>query len=139
MGNKFPFIMIAAVLSGCAAAPSGVPSKFEASEQVRLTKDLEGLIAGKPQNCIDLRDAGGTESYGDNVLVFRSGPSLVYKNEVRGSCDKVGRFNTLITRPFGSQLCKGDIAQTADLSAGFTTGTCSLGDFVPYRRPKKQG
>jgi hypothetical protein len=135
----FPMIITAVLLSGCAAAPSGMPSKYEASEQARLDKDLEGYTAGKPQNCVDLRDLGGPESYGESVLVFRSGRGLLYKNQVSGSCNNVGRHEALITRPFGSQLCRGDIARTADLSAGMTTGSCSLGEFVPYRKPKKQG
>ena len=32
----------------------------------------------------------------------------------------------------GTGLCRGEIAQVIDTSQGFTVGSCSIGDFVPY-------
>jgi hypothetical protein len=46
----------------------------------------------------------------------------------------VGNGDALVTRQFGSQMCRGDIARSADLVAGFQTGSCALGEFIPYRR-----
>ena len=58
---------------------------------------------------------------------------LVYRNDTRGTCSGIGRDRALITRIFGgTQLCRGDIAESADLVAGFTGGSCAMGDFVPY-------
>jgi hypothetical protein len=43
----------------------------------------------------------------------------------------------MIVKTFGSQYCRGDQAQSADLQSGMLTGSCALGDFTPYRAPPK--
>lgn len=108
----------------------------EAREAARLDADLAGYARGAPRRCLP-RDADrGVESYGERTLVFRVSSTLVYRNDVRsGSCPRIGNSRALITTRFGgSRLCNGDRASSADLVAGFETGFCILGDFVPYRR-----
>ncbi len=127
-------MLIAATLAGCASGPPSVAQQRRIdSEAARLDKALAGKTAGKPVSCINLRDAHGPESFGDGTLVFYASRKLVYRNDTRGTCRDIGKHRALITRPFGSQLCRGDIAQSADLSAGFVAESCVLGDFVPYR------
>lgn len=124
-----------ALLCGTAlTAGSGWREKYAAKEQARLDKALAGKIAGKPQSCIRLRDAQGTESYGETTLLFRASRNLVYRTETRGSCSGIGNGKALISRTWSGELCRGDMASAADLSAGFETGHCSMGDFVPYRK-----
>jgi|CXWL01.1.fsa_nt_gi hypothetical protein len=126
------------LLCGAVSASSASQEARHARESARLDKELAGLVPGKPQNCIDLRYAGGTRSFdnGKGTLLFRVSRKLVYRNDTNGSCDGIGRDRALITRIFGSnRLCRGDIAHSADLVAGFTGGSCSMQDFVPYRRP----
>ncbi len=128
-------LALCAVLAGCAAsAPSPYAAKRQASEAKRLEDELAGFTAGKPKSCMSARDLSGPESFGENTLLFRVGRNLVYRNDTRGSCGRVGHGEALITQVWGSQLCKGDIARTADLTAGFSTGACALGDFVPYKK-----
>jgi hypothetical protein len=127
-------LMPFAILASCAAAPSDTAMKMKATEEARLAKALEGLTPGKPLTCVTLRDMRGTESYGDGKLVFRVSRNLVYVNDVKGSCSRVGKGDALITRTYTSQLCRGDIAQAADLVAGFQTDTCVMGEFVPYKK-----
>lgn len=130
----FLSLPLIALLGGCAAGtPSESTLKFRASEAARLETALVGLTPGKPQSCIRTRDAGSTESYGDNILLFKVGKKLVYKNETSGSCRRVGDGNALITHSFSGDFCRGDIARSADLVAGFESGSCAFGDFVPYR------
>jgi hypothetical protein len=128
-------LTLCAVLAGCAAgAPSPYALKQQANEAKRLEDELAGFTPGKPKSCLSIRDIGGPESFGENTLIFRVGRNLLYRNETRGSCGRVGHGDALITQVWGSQLCKGDIARSADLTAGFQSGACSLGDFVPYRK-----
>jgi hypothetical protein len=128
-------LTLCAMLAGCAAgAPSPYALKQQANEAKRLEDELAGFTPGKPKSCLSIRDIGGPESFGENTLIFRVGRNLLYRNETRGSCGRVGHGDALITQVWGSQLCKGDIARSADLTAGFQSGACSLGDFVPYRK-----
>jgi hypothetical protein len=135
MQNLCSILIGAALLSGCAAGPpSPYAQKVAASEAQRLDKALAGRIAGKPQSCIPLHDASGPESFGETTLLFRSGRKLVYRTETNGSCGRVGSGgHALITHPTSSQLCRGDIARSADLVSGFENGSCAMGDFIPYR------
>lgn len=76
----------------------------------------------------------------ERTILFRDGPNRVWRNDVVGPCNGLGRPGTaLVTRQFGSgTLCRGEIAQIVDTSAGFTIGSCSLGDFVPYTGPGRR-
>lgn len=129
----FPFASL--LLCGTVSASSASRDARYAKEDARLEKELAGLTPGKPQNCIHLRDAHGTQSFenGKGTLIFRVSRKLVYRNDTQGSCNGIGRDRALITHIFGSnQLCRGDIAHSADLLAGFTGGSCAMNDFVPY-------
>lgn len=127
-----PLVMMA---SACMTAKGvEMAASKEASEQARLAKKLEGFTAGEPRSCVDNRDLRGPRSYGKETLLFEASSKLYYLNRTSGSCDGVARGDALVTRQFGSQMCRGDIARSADLVAGFQTGSCALGEFVPYRR-----
>jgi hypothetical protein len=126
-----PLILAA---TACAGGPqTEAQIKYEAKEGARLDVALAGKTAGKPLSCLPRYGSHGVESYGDSTLLFRVSRKLVYRNDVRGTCKGVGRDRALITRSFSGALCRGDIAQSADLVAGFSTGHCVLGDFIPYK------
>lgn len=99
----------------------------------RLERALAGKTPGKPLHCISLRDAEGPESVGDSTLLFRVSRTLVYRNETRGSCGRIGNGAALVTRTWSGQLCRGDIAHATDLRHGFIEGSCAMGDFIPYK------
>jgi hypothetical protein len=124
------------LLCGTVYASSASRDARYAKEDARLEKELAGLTPGKPQNCIHLRDAYGTRSFenGKGTLIFRVSRKLVYRTDTNGSCNGIGRDRALVTHLFGSgQLCRGDIAHSADLVAGFTGGSCAMSDFIPYK------
>lgn len=123
------------LLCGTVSASSASREARYERENVRLEKQLAGLVPGKPRNCIHLRDAHGTQSFenGKGTILFRVSRKLVFRNDTNGSCNGIGRDRALVTHIFGSgQLCRGDIAHSADLVAGFTGGSCAMNDFVPY-------
>lgn len=124
------------LLCGTVSASSASRDARHAKEEARLQKELAGLTPGKPQHCIELRHTNGPRSFenGKGTLLFRVSRKLVYRTDTHGNCNGIGRDRALVTRIFGgSRLCRGDIAQSADLVAGFTTGSCAMGDFVPYK------
>jgi hypothetical protein len=74
----------------------------------------------------------------DNTVVFKDGRT-VYRNDFQGgTCSQLGSGNyALLTRRYGgSGLCRGDIAEVKDLTSGFTVGSCAMGDFIPYTKPR---
>jgi hypothetical protein len=122
------------IITGCAMNPNSPYAQAkEAAYVADLDKALEGKNAGKPQSCIDLNRSQSTEQVGDKTIIYRVSRKLLYRNDLRSSCAGLGRDYALVTRVFGSQLCRGDLVQPTDLTTGFSGGTCSLGDFVPYR------
>lgn len=130
-------ILIASSALALASCVAGTGS-YNAERQARATAELDRLLAGysagEPRSCVESRDLRGPEAYGETTLIFREGRRTIWRTETSGGCDKAGR-DALITRQFGtSRMCRGDIARTADLTAGFPTGSCSFGDFVPYRK-----
>jgi hypothetical protein len=71
----------------------------------------------------------------DNTIAFRQG-SRVYVNHPSGGCSRLNDGFALVTRTPSTRLCRGDIAQVVDMHNGFTVGSCTLGDFVPYASPR---
>lgn len=137
MRKSLMIIPLASVmLCGTVSASSASREARYEREEARLEKALKGLVPGKPRSCIRLRDTHGTESFdnGKGTILFKVSRKLVYRTDTMGYCEGVGRDRALITRSFGSgDLCRGDIASSADLTAGFQTGHCAMSDFVPYK------
>lgn len=122
-----------ALISGCAATDSAATQARAAAYSVELDKALAGKVAGKPQSCINIRNAYSTQQIGDRTILYKVSNKLVYRNDPQGGCSGLGRDRALVTRLYSSQLCRGDIVTPTDLTTGFSGGSCPLGDFVPYR------
>lgn len=121
----------AVLLGGCATA-SGKP---RLTPQERLDKMLVGRVAGKPVSCISSFDSRDMTVLDKTAIVFRSGSTL-YVNRPQNA-DQLDSDDILVTRTFGSQLCRLDIVKTVDRGGRFENGFINLGDFVPYRKPSK--
>lgn len=114
------------------AAPVQKPDRQEKS-RIAYEKLLAGKIPGKPQDCIDTRWTRPQLTAYDGKLLYRVSRKLVYVTETGGGCEAVARGDTIITRQFQTQLCRGDIARTVNLPANIPSGSCAMGQFVPYR------
>lgn len=123
------------LLAGCAGTYE--PAPLSEKQAAKLERALDGRVPGEKINCISQFGRANLTVISDNVLLYRAG-SVIYRNDLIGSCPGLTRGDTLITRSFGSQLCRGDMARTANLIGGVAapTGSCALGDFTPYRRPR---
>lgn len=134
----FRFILPLIVLAGASAALSADSKEYQAREaardQVQLDKQLAGLVPGKPQSCIDTFRYRDSTRVGDKIL-YKNGRNDVMVNDTGGGCFGLRRGDAIITRTYGSQVCRGDIVRTADLLTNTPSGSCSFGDFVPYRKP----
>lgn len=127
--------LAAAVLAACTQTPAETAASTRAAAvtQEALTKELAGLVPGKPQACVDQFRSQQVKAYGASIVYQVTG-GLKYRSDTAGGCERVGRGDILVTRSYSGRLCRGDIGQTIDPVSRFPTGSCSFADFVPYRK-----
>ena len=123
--------LAATALAGCETATE--PMARTERAQATFDRELAGKAAGRAEKCLPLHRSRDMQVIDDSTILFRDGRT-VYVNTTLGACNNLGNPSyALVTRNFGSQLCRGDIATVADMTSGITVGSCALGDFVPYR------
>ena len=130
-------ILLVAASTSLVACQTADVQPEQRSPQAQATYDrlLAGKVAGRPQNCLPMLRSNDMQVIDDDTILYRDGRTT-YVNRPLGGCNRLSNTGyALVTRSFGSQLCRGDIATVAHLSTGATVGSCSLGDFVPYRAP----
>lgn len=136
---RIPALLVAAsALASCTTAPPppGYAAAEAAREQAALQKELAGRVpAGPPLSCLPPGPTYYSSSIGENTIVYKRG-GTVYVNHPPGGCTGLGSpFYSIVTKSVGMGPCRGDIAQVMDLQNHVMVGSCSLGDFIPYRRP----
>ncbi len=128
----------ALVLGGCAYGDRSVDQNVLTPQQLAvLDRELGGKVAGEPVSCIPTTIANDLVRVSDNILLYRAGRNLVYKNELPGpGCPGLARDNDIIVSDVrGPGPCRGDILRLVDRGSGIGGGSCVLGSFVPYRTP----
>jgi hypothetical protein len=126
-------LLAAGVLTGCATQQP--PATRSAEKQAEFEKLVAGKVPGQPISCLPHYRAGNMVPIDDSTVVFKDG-SRVYVNHLIGECSLLkSGFYTLVTRSSGTGMCRGDIANVADVSTGSILGSCAIGDWVPYKRP----
>lgn len=132
--SMMPLILLAA----CAPTPRDVERSAQraAETQQALDAELAGFTPGQPSECLPTppQVLVNTRIYGDTI-VYRVSNDLKFRNDTSGGCDPDDQRSFIRTRAPTGRVCRGDIAESVDRSAQFTTGSCALGAFVPYRRP----
>lgn len=124
--------LFSAMLAGC--APDNRP--MSAESKAGFDKALAGLVPGKPTSCMPpLISTNSSKVYG-KVLIYKLSGGDVYRNDTSGGCEGSGDDILVIREPEGRQ-CSGDIVRTVDRTTQFTTGSCALGQFTRYSKPRK--
>ena len=132
----FRFVLPAMLLvagSAALSADDGYRAKQEARDQAALAKALAGMTPGKPTSCIDQRRITETQRIGDTILYKYSRREL-YRADTNGGCFGLRRGDAIISKTYSGQLCSGDILSTVDLVTHMNSGSCTVREFVPYRR-----
>ncbi|MEP7315585.1 MAG: hypothetical protein ABI667_02725 [Sphingomicrobium sp.] len=125
-------IPIAATMVAACQTATEQPTRT-ASQQQSYDRALAGKTAGKAEKCLPTYRSNDMSVIDDHTILFRDGRTT-YVNSTLGNCSGLGDSgHALVTRNVGPQLCRGDIATVVDTSTGMTVGSCSMGDFVPYR------
>jgi len=128
-------IVIAAGLAVALASPgSGQQHRQRLTEQDRIAKALEGMTPGAPVQCVPHYRVTDTRTF-ENTILYVQSRSKVWRNTTNGGCSGLKRGDIVVTRTTTGSLCRGDIVETRSRNGGMMTGTCSLGDFVPYTKP----
>ena len=128
------FMLAAAIAGLCACATASEPAQRSASAQRQYDAMLSGKVAGKAEKCLPTYRSNDMTIIDDNTILFRDGRT-VYVNHPLGGCNNLSQSGrALVTKNFGPQLCRGDLATVIDNTSGMSVGACSLGDFIPYTR-----
>lgn len=127
--------LVAAAIGAGAIAFAAPPEQSDraAADEAAFQKEVAGLTPGKPVDCIDTRFNNASLKAIGSRLIYRVNRKQVYVNNTAGGCEGVARGDALVTRQFSTQLCRGDIARTVDMTARIDTGSCAMGSFVPYQ------
>ena len=128
-------LLFAAAVGSCAPVQ---PAPRTPQAETQLQHLLSGRVQGPAISCLPDYRSNDMVVIDDNTVLFRDGRT-VYRNDFQGgSCPHLGNgnFALLTKRIGGSGLCRGDIAEVKDLVNHFTVGSCVMGDFVPYTKPR---
>ncbi|TMJ16657.1 MAG: hypothetical protein E6G94_03480 [Alphaproteobacteria bacterium] len=121
-------LLLLIALSGCAAAATD-----SAGSQDALGRELAGMTAGEPANCVSSSGTGGSlQVVDDQTLVYRTGRTT-WVNHLASGCPGMRPLDTLIVEANGSQYCRGDRIRSVAPGQSIPGPTCVLGDFTPYR------
>lgn len=127
-------ILAAGVIGMCACATASEPAQRSESAQRQYDNLLRGKVAGEAERCLPTYRSNDMTIIDDNTILFRDGRT-VYVNHPLGGCNNLHQSGrALVTKNFGPQLCRGDLATVVDNVSGMSVGACSLGDFIPYRK-----
>lgn len=134
--HRITFVLAGAALMGLASCTTGAMEPSGLQAQQKLQALLAGKVAGTPTSCIPNYNASASTLLAPDAIAFRVNPALVYVSNTAGSgCQGItdSRLAVVVNSHGPTSLCSGDIAQIRDLQAGTLVGSCSLGEFTPYR------
>jgi len=119
-----------------AALPAAAATRVSESGEAKLAKALEGRVAGKPVDCISLRNTRSSQVYDGTAIVYEDGGTL-YVNRPTSGAESLRRDDILVSKTYSDRLCRIDTIRLLDQGSRFEHGFVGLGDFVPYTKPKR--
>ena len=133
---RYPIIVGCGVLLALGGCTNVDQSAESARTRAGLADALTGFARGERTSCLPItyRNAS-TKTFGPTLLYSTRSDEL-YRNDTAGGCDGAANGDALVSVEYEGRPCQGDIVRTIDLTSRIQTGSCSLGDFVRYRRVK---
>ncbi|NIJ07346.1 hypothetical protein FHS31_000942 [Sphingomonas vulcanisoli] len=102
--------------------------------EAQLAKLTKGLVPGKPFTCAPTERWTGSQNISGVGILYELGGQR-YLNRMDPVCAHFDSFTVPVIVSHG-MTCRGDIVRFVDSSSHFPRGSCSLGDFIPYEKPK---
>lgn len=127
---KINRLSVAAALTALIACPTVAARQ---TPQQTLDKLLAGYAAQKPVDCISQSRFTDSETIVGIGIVYKIGGTR-YLNRFHDGCPQLDEDRILVTRTFGTQLCRGDVARLVDRNFPIDAGFCLFDSFTPYRR-----
>lgn len=109
------------------------PDELSSKQKTELDTVIRGRTAGPKMACVQQRDLGSNRSIGEGMILFEGKGRTLYINRPPAGCSELTFNKALVTKTYGDRLCRGDIVKVVDIQSGIDFGSCSLGDFTPYR------
>ena len=131
----FPSLLIGAALLG-ASATALAADRDNSKNEAKLAAAIAGRVAGKPVDCINLRDVRSSQIIDGTAIVYDTGGGKLYVNRPRTAADWLDSDDILVTKTYGSDLCSLDTVSLVDRGARMQRGFVGLGQFVPYTKVK---
>jgi hypothetical protein len=127
----------AAILSAGALILTSSAAAFAKPDnpEAELAKALEGRVAGKPVDCISIHNIRGTRIIDRTAIVYDTGRTI-YVNRPSGA-RTLDKWDVMVNKPFGSQLCRIDNVNLIDSTTRMTSGFVLLNEFVPYTKVRQ--
>jgi hypothetical protein len=98
-----------------------------------FARELAGRIAGAPQTCVPVNQSQGLRAVDSGTIAYEMGRTL-WVNRLEQACPAISPHNGIIVEAMGSQYCRGDRIRGFEPGAIIPGPTCTLRDWVPYRR-----
>lgn len=130
----FKFALFAG-LSITLALPADAQRRGREGEQ-ELARLLEGLVEGRPVECIPLRASSSSRIIDRTAIVYDQGRTI-YVNRPTAGAESLDRSDILVVRPTSGQFCRLDSVRLLDSVSRTQTGFVNLGQFVPYTRARR--
>jgi len=125
------FMLAALALAGCTGS-AALQASREAEAQRDLNDALKGRVAGKPQNCLPSPSSvNGPQIVDARTILYRDG-RRVWRNDLEGYCPSLDRYDILVVKLHGSQICKNDLFRPIDPGSRIPGAYCRFGQFTPY-------
>lgn len=129
----FRLAMPALALAAGFLTSGAADQRVNPREAARFERALRGLTPGKPQDCITRERMGEMRSF-PKTLLFVESRKRVWRNDTVGTCAGLKNDDLVVISSIGSRMCRGDIVHTRQRLGGGLTGSCALGQFVPYTK-----
>jgi hypothetical protein len=111
----------------------GNPSALTAKEASEINDLLKGLSPGEPQSCIQQTRVTQSHAF-TNTILYEYSPREIYRVTTTPGCTGLRYGDIIVSRTPSGNLCRGDIIRTVSPGSSIPSGSCALGDFIPYRR-----
>jgi hypothetical protein len=122
--------LAACLIAVLAATP--LASARRTPEQ-QLDRLLAGRTAGEPRTCIPLYPSNDSTTISRIGIVYDVGGTR-YLTRFQGGCQQLDDDRILVTQTPMTQICRGDLANVWTRNPAMFVGTCTYGDFVPYKK-----
>jgi hypothetical protein len=129
------FLPLITALATAGLLVAGTAQAAQKTPAERLAKALEGRTAGKPVDCIMLRDIQSSQIIDDTAILYSVGRTL-YVNKPTSGANFLNSSTIMVTDTHSPQLCSIDIVRLVDSGSRMQSGTVGLGEFVPYTKAK---